>query len=65
MNPGEPHGQQLHPAALLTVRQVAALLGVHRNTIHRLVSSGELRAVRVGRLPRFRSQDIDDYLNRR
>jgi len=27
MNPGEPHGQQLHPAALLTVRQVAALLG--------------------------------------
>lgn len=59
-----PPGHAPHLTALLSVREVAALLGVHRNTVHRLVSSGQLCSVRVGRLPRFRREEIDTYLNR-
>lgn len=62
------HDTQSYPpplTALLSIRDVAALLGVHRNTIHRLVRTGQLRSVRVGRLPRFRRQDIDEFLERR
>ncbi len=49
---------------LKTVAEVAAEWGVHRNTIHRLVARGDLRAVRVGRRLRFRPEDVRAYLER-
>ncbi len=49
----------------LTVSEVAALLRVSNMTVYRLVSSGALPAVRVGRSVRLRAEDVDDYLRGR
>ncbi|MFP5219955.1 MAG: helix-turn-helix domain-containing protein [Actinomycetes bacterium] len=44
---------------LLSLDQAAAALGVHRNTVRRLVARGELPAVRIGpRLVRVSSSDL-------
>jgi excisionase family DNA binding protein len=49
---------------LLTVNELARLFRVSRGSVYRLVNSGDLRAVRVGERLRFRSADIDAYLER-
>lgn len=46
---------------LLSTNDVAALLGVSARTVRRLVSSGQLRPVYVGRLPRFTEQEVEAY----
>jgi excisionase family DNA binding protein len=43
---------------LLSVRQVAALLGVCRATVYAMVSRAVLPHVRVGNLIRFQSEDV-------
>ncbi|WP_370026448.1 helix-turn-helix domain-containing protein [Planotetraspora sp. GP83] len=48
----------------LTVEQAARLLSVSKMTVYRLVHSGELPAVRVGRSFRIARRDLDDYLRR-
>ncbi|MBW3562364.1 MAG: helix-turn-helix domain-containing protein [Actinobacteria bacterium] len=47
---------------LLTVAEVAELLRVSTMTVYRLIRSGELPAVRVGRNYRVRRGDLDSYL---
>ncbi len=47
---------------LLDPRAVAALLGVHQNTVLKLARSGSLPAFRLGRHWRFRRCDIDAWL---
>jgi excisionase family DNA binding protein len=49
---------------VLTVNDTAAVLGISRATVYRLVQSGDLRPVRVGRRLRFRLADLEDYLKR-
>ena len=46
----------------LTVAEVAALLRVSNMTVYRLISAGDLPAVRVGKSYRLREDDIDKYL---
>ncbi len=46
---------------LLTTDDVAMILGVSVRTIRRLVASGQLRPVYVGRLPRFTEAEIRAY----
>lgn len=46
----------------LTVVEVAAALRVSRMTVYRLVHSGELPAIRVGRSFRVPEQAVNDYL---
>jgi excisionase family DNA binding protein len=46
----------------LTVAEVARTLRVSNMTVYRLVNSGELPAVRVGKSYRLREEDIDKYL---
>ena len=46
----------------LTVAEVATTLRVSNMTVYRLVNSGELPAVRVGKSYRLREEDIDKYL---
>jgi excisionase family DNA binding protein len=46
----------------LTVAEVAAMMRVSKMTVYRLVHSGELPAVRVGRSFRVPEQAIHDYL---
>ncbi len=49
-------------ARFLTVAEVAALLRVSNMTVYRLISGGELAAVRVGKSYRLREDDVDRYL---
>jgi excisionase family DNA binding protein len=49
------------PEALLSVRQVATVLGVHRATIYKLAESGALPCVRVGESIRFRPEDLKAF----
>ena len=51
------------PARLLTVSQVAEALQTSTRTIQRFVSSGDLSAVRIGRLVRIRPAALEAFLN--
>ena len=47
---------------VLTVAEVARALRVSNMTVYRLISSGQLPAVRVGKSYRLREEDVDHYL---
>ena len=46
------------------MREVAAQLGVHPETIRRLIHDGRLDAVRVGRVLRVQKHAVDSFLAR-
>ena len=48
----------------LTVAEVAAMMRVSKMTVYRLVHSGELPAVRVGRSFRVTEEDVNEYLRK-
>ena len=47
---------------LLTVAEVAATMRVSNMTVYRLIKSGDLPALRVGKNYRVRESDVDGYL---
>lgn len=49
----------------MTVAEVARQLRVSNMTVYRLVNSGQLAAVRVGRGYRIREDDVIKYLEQR
>ena len=49
----------------LTVTEVARALRVSNMTVYRLVNSGQIDAVRVGRSYRIRETDLRRYLEQR
>lgn len=49
-------------ASFLTVAEVAKLMRVSNMTVYRLITAGDLPAVRVGRSYRIREDDVDRYL---
>lgn len=51
-------------SALVSVREVADQLGVHPETIRRLIHDGRLDAVRVGRVLRVHRAALDSFLAR-
>ncbi|WP_305092522.1 helix-turn-helix domain-containing protein [Prescottella sp. R16] len=55
-------GAGLAATQFLTVAEVAALMRVSKMTVYRLVHSGELPAVRVGRSFRVHAKAVHDYL---
>lgn len=52
------------PISLVSVREVAGELGVHPETIRRLIHDGRLDAVRVGRVLRVHRAALDSFLAR-
>lgn len=50
---------------LLTVGEVAVLMRVSNMTVYRLIKSGQLAAIRVGKNYRLRRGDIERYLTDR
>ena len=50
---------------LLTVAEVAAAMRVSNMTVYRLIKSGELPAVRVGKGYRIRSSELQRFLEER
>ncbi len=49
-------------AQFLTVSEVASALRISNMTVYRLISSGQMPAIRVGRSYRLRVEDVDSYL---
>ena len=47
-----------------SIRQTADLLGVHYNTVYRMVRRGELEAYKVGRIIRISDEDIEEWKRR-
>jgi excisionase family DNA binding protein len=54
--------ERLGEVKFLTVAEVATLMRVSKMTVYRLVHSGELSAVRVGRSFRVPEQAVEEYL---
>lgn len=52
----------LSDVTFLTVAEVATIMRVSKMTVYRLVHSGELEAVRVGRSFRVPEQAVNQYL---
>lgn len=50
---------------LLTVSEVASLMQVSNMTVYRLIKSGQLTAIRVGKNYRMRRTDVERYLTER
>ena len=53
----------LPPTEYLTVDQAAAFLSVHRQTLHTYVRLGRLPAYKLGKLTRFRADDLRALLS--
>ena len=58
--PGREFGEPL-----LTVGEVAGIMRVSNMTVYRLIKSGQLAAIRVGKNYRIRQSDLDRYLTDR
>ena len=54
--------KDLSSVKFLTVAEVASMMRVSKMTVYRLVHSGEMPAVRVGRSFRVPEKAVDDYL---
>lgn len=51
-----------HLPVVLTAAEVMDILGVGKNTVYRLLNSGELPAIRIGRAWRVRLEELSRYL---
>jgi excisionase family DNA binding protein len=50
---------------LLNSHQAARLLCVHPKTLQRMARRGEIQAIQMGKLWRFRASDLNDWIYRR
>ncbi len=62
-DPGPASDGHLMPDTLLDLPQAAARMSISPSTVKRRAMSGDLPAVRHGRVVRYRVSDIDNYLN--
>ncbi len=49
---------------LLTLKQVAQMLGVSERTVYRLMEEGELHPFKMGKSWKFEQSDLEAYLDR-
>jgi len=47
---------------IYSVEEVAEILGVHCNTVRRMLMRGELKGVKIGRLWRINEDDLKEIL---
>jgi excisionase family DNA binding protein len=50
------------PGKIMTLEQVAEMLDVSERTVMREIEAGKLKAFRVGRSWRVRSEALDEYI---
>ncbi|KAB2720951.1 helix-turn-helix domain-containing protein [Brucella intermedia] len=48
-----------------SITEAMAAIGIKRTMIYSLINSGELKAVKVGRLTMIRSTDLQDFVDSR
>ena len=58
----DPFDRPLAEVKLLTVAEVAAILSLSRMTVYRMVNSGTLPALKVGRSVRIPEHVVVEYL---
>jgi excisionase family DNA binding protein len=61
---GDAPGDISGGVTFLTVAEVATMMRVSKMTVYRLVHSGELPAVRVGRSFRVPEDEVNEYLRK-
>lgn len=54
----------MQPNAYLTMEEIASILNVSKSTVKRHVSSGRLRARKIGRLVRIKGDDFERFVMR-
>lgn len=52
------------PRVLLTIEQAAHQLSLSRTTMFRLIRTGDIASVRIGRARRIAAEAIEDYVYR-
>ncbi len=62
--PSNSGSSDLSDSQFLTIAEVAAKIRVSKMTVYRIVHSGELPAVRVGRSFRVTEDDVQEYLRK-
>lgn len=60
----DPFDRPLAEVKLLTVAEVAGILSLSRMTVYRMVNSGTLPALKVGRSVRIPEHVVVEYLRR-
>ena len=60
--PNHVHLQESLPLKALNTSQVMEVLGISRNTVRKLVASGQIRTIRVGRRILFPATAIVEFL---
>ena len=58
------HNRSAKPVRLLTPQETAAFLSVYVRTVQRLVSAGDLHAVRISKSMRFRMDELLHFVDR-
>jgi excisionase family DNA binding protein len=58
------YDRPLGEVRLLTVAEVAAIMRLSKMTVYRMVNSGQLPALKVGRSVRIPEHVVDEYLRR-
>ena len=58
------HDRPLGEVRLLTVAEVAAIMRLSKMTVYRMVNSGALPALKVGRSIRVPEHVVDEYLRK-
>lgn len=53
------------PDRLLSIEEAAAILGVKRTSVYRVIGAGELRSVKVGRRRLVPSSAVDEFVGDR
>lgn len=48
----------------LSVEEIAAYIGIKRDTVHKWIEDKRMPAYRVGRLWRFRKEEVDESVRR-
>ncbi len=60
----EPEPVEVPVGVLLRVEEAAARLGIGRTLMYRLVLSGEVESIPLGRLRRIPAECLDEYVAR-
>jgi excisionase family DNA binding protein len=61
-NTARQYGKICHMENLYTVRTAAEKMQLHPESVRRIIRSGELRAVKMGKSWRLRESDLTNYI---